>query len=193
MYTMNAYKNASYAGFVLYVIGIVLIIYGGTNLLKESELDKKGLKTKGQVFDLSKVEPYRQAWVQFKTKEGNTVRFLDKLFWYHGFKAYSAGQEVEVIYDPANPEKTAVINEFFQRNTEPWWPVIVGLAIILVGWIMRRIMLKKAGIYEGQRNGTFAVDPNASRKSLNRTMLITFIAICVIVAIFVVVFGLLSK
>jgi hypothetical protein len=104
-HTMNAYKNASYAGFVLYVIGIVLIIYGGTNLLKMSALDQKGLKAKGKVFDLNVVEPYRQAWVQFKTKEGKIVRFLDKLFWYHGFKKYSAGQEVEVLYDPANPEK----------------------------------------------------------------------------------------
>jgi hypothetical protein len=41
---MNAYKNASYAGLVLMLIGIVLILYGGVNLLKKLELDKKALK-----------------------------------------------------------------------------------------------------------------------------------------------------
>jgi len=190
---MNAYKNASYAGFVLYLIGIVLIIYGLINLSKEIELDQKGIKTKGYVFDLNVIEPYRQAMVQFETDKGNTVRFLDKLFWSQIFNTYSIGQEVEVIYDPANPQKTATINEFFQRNTEPWWPVIVALVVILVGWIMRRIMLKKARIYEGQQKGTIAIDPNASKKSLNRTMLLTFIAICVIILIFVVVFGFFGK
>ncbi len=146
---MNAYKNASYTGFILYLFGIVLIIYGLTNLGKEMNLDQKGLKTKGKVYDLNVVEPYRQAWVQFTTNEGRTVRFLDKLFWNQDFNKYTIGQEVEVIYDPANPEATATINEFFQRNTTPWWPFIVGLVVIFVGWIMRRIMLKKAKIYEG--------------------------------------------
>jgi|GEM_PF-891853 len=186
---MNAYKNASYAGFVLYLIGIVLILYGWTNLSREMELNKKGLTAKGYVFDLNVVEPYRQAWVKFKTDKGKTVRFLDKLFWSTVFNKYTVGQEVEVIYDPANPEKTATINEFFQRQTGPWWPVIVGLVVVLVGWIMRRIMLKKARMYEGQRNGTIAVDPNAHKKTVNRAMLIAFLAICVIILIFVVVFG----
>jgi hypothetical protein len=190
---MNAYKNASYVGFVLYLIGIVLILYGWTNLSKEMELNQKGIKTKGYVFDLNVVEPYRQAWVKFKTDKGKTVRFLDKLFWSNVFSKYTVGQEVEVIYDPANPEKTATINEFFQRQTGPWWPVIIGLVVILVGWIVRRIMLKKARMHEAQLDGTLTMDSDYYKKSLNRTMLITFVAICVIILIFVVVFGFFGK
>jgi hypothetical protein len=190
---MNAYKNPSYTGFILYLIGIVLIVYGLTNLARELDLDQKGVKATGTVFDLSVTQPYRQAMVRFQTGEGATVVFLDKLFWNNIFKTYSIGDEVEVIYDPADPEKTAVINEFFQRNTEPWWPVILGLVVMFVGWIMRRIMLKKARIFEGQRNGTIAVDPDAGKKSLNRTMLITFVAVCVIILILVAAFGVFGK
>lgn len=136
--------------FILYIFGIVLIVYGLANLGTEKELDQKGLKAKGKVYDLNVVEPYRQAWVEFKTNKGKTVRFLDKLFWNHEFETYKVGQEVEVIYNPDKPEQTATINNFFQRNTAPWWPFLVGLVIIIVGWFMRRIMLEKAKNYEEQ-------------------------------------------
>lgn len=147
---MNAYKNASFAGIILYLFGIVLIIYGLANQGIEKNLDQEGLIAKGKVYELHVVEPYRQAMVEFTTTDGRTVKFLDKLFWNQDFEKYKVGQEVEVIYNPADPEGTATINDFFQRNTAPWWPFIVGLVVILVGWIMRKSMLKKAKIYEGQ-------------------------------------------
>jgi len=141
---MNAFRNASYAGFVLYFIGIVLFFYGMVNLSIEMDLDMKGLKATGEVYDLEVTEPYRQAWVVFQAQDGQTVRFLDKLFWNLDFEKYKVGQKVEVIYDPANPIQTAVIDDFFQRKTEPWWPVIMGFIVILVAFIMRKIMLRKA-------------------------------------------------
>ncbi|WP_167883588.1 DUF3592 domain-containing protein [Leptospira ognonensis] len=141
---MNGYRNASYVGFVLYLFGIVLLIYGFYNLSIEKDLDQKGLKTTGEVYDLEVTEPYRQAWVMFTTSEGKQIRFLDKLFWNHSFEKYKKGDQVEVIYDPASPHQTAVINHFFQRTTAPWWPVIVGAIVFLVGFFMRKIMLRKA-------------------------------------------------
>lgn len=102
------------------------------------------------VYELAVTEPYRQAMVAFTTDKGETVQFLDKLFWNHEFHKYTVGQQVNVIYDPANPQATATINEFFQRNTAPWWPCIVGLVVIFVGWIMRRTMLRKARAYEAR-------------------------------------------
>ena len=62
------------------------------------------------------------------------------------------GQKVEVLYDPANPIQTAVINDFFQRTTAPWWPVIVGGIVFLVGFIMRKIMLRKAKELDARLN-----------------------------------------
>lgn len=150
---MNAFRNASYAGFVLYLIGIVLIVYGLANLNTEKKLDTAGLKAKGKVFNLEVIEPYRRAWVEFKTDKGHSVKFFDKLYWNHSFKKYTKGQEVEVIYNPADPVKTATINDFFQRNTAPWWPFIVGLIVLFVGWIMRRSMLRKARAYDEQMTG----------------------------------------
>ncbi len=141
---MNGFRNASYVGFVLYLFGIVLFGYGFFNLTIQKDLEQKGLKATGEVYDLAVTEPYRQAWVIFKTENGQTVRFLDKLYWNHSFEKYKKGQKVEVLYDPENPNKTAVINDFFQRTTEPWWPVIVGFIIFIVGYVMRKIMLRKA-------------------------------------------------
>lgn len=141
---MNAYRNASYVGFVLYLIGIVLFLYGFYFLSIEKELDAKGIKTTGEVYALEITEPYRQAWVVFKTEKGQTIRFLDKLFWNHSFEKYKKGQKVEVLYDPENPNQTAVINDFFQRTTAPWWPVIVGMIVIMVGFVFRKIMKRKA-------------------------------------------------
>lgn len=141
---MNGFRNASYVGFVLYLFGIILFIYGFYNLSIEKDLDQKGQKTTGEVYDLEVTEPYRQAWVQFKTEDGKQIRFLDKLFWNHSFEKYKKGDQVEVIYDPEKPNQTAVINHFFQRTTAPWWPVIVGVIVFLVGYVMRKIMLRIA-------------------------------------------------
>ena len=188
-YIMNAYKNASYAGIVLYLIGVVLIAYGLFNYGIEMDLDQKGQKATGTVYELAVTEPYRQAMVEFKTEEGKTVRFLDKLFWNQDFGKYKVGQQVEVIYDPANPEATATINDFFQRNSAPWWPFIVGLVVLLVGWIMRRTMLRKAKILDGQRDGTLTYDPQDAVKAQKRAMLFAVIAIVLIILLLVVVFG----
>jgi hypothetical protein len=113
---MNGFRNASYVGFVLYLIGAVVIGYGLYNLSIEKNLDKVGLKTKGKVFDLAVVEPYRKAMVESKDAKGKTHRFEDKLFWNHSFQKYTKGQEVEVLYDPADPIRTAVINDFFSTR-----------------------------------------------------------------------------
>lgn len=141
---MNGYRNASYMGFVLVLIGLVVAAYGLYNLTIEWDLDKKGLKTQGEVFELEAIPPYNRAWVMFTTKSGETVRFLDKLYWNKYFNTYTIGQKVEVIYDPADPIQTATINDFFQRNTAPWFPVILGGIVALVGILMRRMLLRKA-------------------------------------------------
>lgn len=160
---MNAYKNASYTGIVLCIIGLIVIFYGLVNLGTEQDLDKNGIKTSGTVFELEVEEPYRRAWVEFTADDGQTVRFLDKLYWNQDFQTYVVGDQVEVIYDPAEPAQTATINEFFQRNTAPWWPFIVGLIVFATGFIMRRIMLKKANQYEEQMKNLVNEDNNHSQ------------------------------
>ncbi|MBI2258754.1 MAG: DUF3592 domain-containing protein [Flavobacteriia bacterium] len=141
---MNAYRNVSYVGFVLLFIGLVLFGYGIYNLNIEKELDKVGVSTKGMVYELETIEPYKRAWVKFADQKGDTIRFLDKLYWNKSFEKYTIGQEVEVLYNPNDPMQTATINDFFQRNTAPWWPVVLGGIVSLIGLLLRRRMLKKA-------------------------------------------------
>lgn len=83
---MDAYRNASYLGFVLYFIGIVLFLYGFYHLSIEKDLDAKGIKTTGEVYAL----------------------------------------------------------------TAPWWPVILGVIVTFVGYILRKIMKRKAIALDSQ-------------------------------------------
>ncbi len=135
-------------GFVLYLFSFVLLLYGLNNLNEKFELDKAGVITQGVVYNLMVIEPYRRAEVRFTTQTGQTVQFVDALFWNQDFEAYKKGQSVAVIYDPKAPQQTATINDFFQRNTKPFWPMIVGAIVFLVGFIMRKILLGKARRYE---------------------------------------------
>ena len=144
---MGSYKRASYVGYVLYLFSFVLFAYGLVNLEKQLAFDEKGVLAQGMVYNLMAIEPYRRAEVKFKTKTGQSIQFIDKLYWLQDFKAYKKGDKVSVLYDPAAPQKTAMINDFFQRNTEPWWPVIVGCIVFLFGFVLRKIMLKKARAY----------------------------------------------
>lgn len=127
--------------------------------------------------------------VEFKTQDGRTVRFLDKLFWNVRFNKYKIVQEVVFIYDPANPEVTATINDFFQRNTAPWWPFIVGIVVMLIGIVFRRRMKRKARIYDSQRSGAILYNPNAYKKSLNRTMWWVFVFVILTILFLIFVFG----
>ncbi len=64
---MNAYKTASYVGFVIALIGLIVAIYGFSFLLKQNELDANGIAVKGTVFQIEEKAIYRSPWVRFKT------------------------------------------------------------------------------------------------------------------------------
>lgn len=141
----NSYKvAANVIGFFLFSASIVLIAYGLYNLKLEKDLDAVGIKAEGTVIDLAVVQPYRLAIVEFRTKDGQTIQFQDKLYWNWQFEKYKVGDKVDVIYDPKAPHQTAVINDFFQRNTAPWFPVIMGVVVALVAWITRKILHRKS-------------------------------------------------
>lgn len=141
----NSYKvAATVISFFLFSASIVLVVYGLYNLKLEMDLDAVGIKTEGIVIDLAVVQPYRLAIVEFRTKDGQTIQFQDKLYWNWQFEKYKVGDKVEVIYDPKAPYQTAVINDFFQRNTAPWFPVIIGVVVAFVVWITRKILHRKS-------------------------------------------------
>lgn len=145
---MNAYKNASYVGFVLYFFALVLFAYGFVNLSEKWNLDYKGEIVQGKIMNLMVIEPYHRAEVTFTTKQGQTLHFVDVLYWNKDLDTYKKGDVVPVIYDPAAPQQSAMINGFFQRNTAPFWPMMVSFIVWVFGFVMRRIMLKKARAYE---------------------------------------------
>lgn len=186
---MNAYRNASFVGIVLMLAGLGLSIYAGSFLREEMELNRKGIVVKGKVFEIEKRDFYRQPWVVFTTKRGEQVRFLSKLMADVSLFKYRVGQQVDVIYDPANPRRTAEINSFFERNTRQLWVGFLGVVLILVGFLFRLAMRRKARRYDAQMRGQVPYNPWAARASLNRIMLVTFLVICLIIGIFVYVYA----
>ena len=60
---MNAYRNASFIGIVLFIIGIVIAIYGFSFLTENTDLEKNGIRVKGKVVDINEKAIYRSPFV----------------------------------------------------------------------------------------------------------------------------------
>lgn len=143
---MNAYKNASFVGIVLFLFGIVITGYGFSFLLEETDLTENGVKVKGKVVDINHKDFYRSPFVEFKTLEGKKYTFLSKLDVNVDFFQYEIGQEVGVIYHKDDPSK-AEIDAFWERNTAQMYLGFLGVFLMLFGIIFRRRMLRKARKY----------------------------------------------
>lgn len=145
---MNAYKNASFAGIVILILGIIVSIYGFSWFLYQENLDENGLITTGIVVDINEKDFYRSPIVTFTTQDSQEVSFLSKLDVNVDLFQYEIGQEVEVIYDPSDPQQTAEVNAYWERNTAHTWSGVVGVFMIIFGFFWRRHMLNKAEKYE---------------------------------------------
>ena len=98
---MNAYKNASFVGIVIFIFGIIIAIYGFSFLSEDNDLEENGIIVKGTVIDINKKAIYRSPFVEFKTKEGQTITFLSKLEVNVDLFNYQIGQEVEGVQSAA--------------------------------------------------------------------------------------------
>jgi hypothetical protein len=143
---MNAYRNASYVGFVLSVFGAVIAVYGFSFLLELQNLDANGVVVKGVVFDISEKAIYRAPYVKFKTLEGKEYMFLSDLDQNKDLFPYTIGQEVDVIYNKDNPGE-ARINNFWERNFAQIFLGIFGVFLFLFGFFVRWQFLRKAKKY----------------------------------------------
>jgi len=143
---MNAYKNASYVGFVLSILGTVVAVYGFSFLLKLEDLDANGVVVKGTVTQIEEKAIYRSPWVKFKTVEGKEYTFLSELEQNKDLFPYVVGQEVEVIYHKDDP-RNARINAFWERNFGQIFLGIFGVFLMLFGLFVRWRFLQKAKKY----------------------------------------------
>lgn len=143
---MNAYKNASYVGFVLCIFGIVIAIYGFSFLLKQNDLNDNAVIVKGTIFKIDENAIYRSPWVEFKTLEGQKYMFLSGLEQNKDLFPYKIGQQVDVIYHKDNP-RNAKINAFWEKNFAQIFLGILGLFLIPFGLFVRWQFLRKAKKY----------------------------------------------
>ncbi|MBN2535125.1 MAG: DUF3592 domain-containing protein [Spirochaetales bacterium] len=146
---MNAYKNASFAGIVIFIGGIIITIYGFSFLLKQSNLESNGIIVKGTVIDIAEKDFYRSPIVQFTTKENQTFTFRSELDVNQDLFHYVIGQEVDVIYHKDDPSN-AKIHAFWEGNVAQLYLGILGIFLMVFGFLFRRGMLKKAKKYEQQ-------------------------------------------
>lgn len=146
---MNAYKNASFVGIVIFLAGIVITIYGFSFLLEQNDLQQNGIIVKGTVVDINKKDFYRAPFVRFTTKDNQTITFLSKLDVNVDLFTYKIGQEVDVIYHKDDPNQ-AEINAFWERNVAQIYLGCLGIFLILFGFFLRKFLLKKAKKYAAQ-------------------------------------------
>ncbi len=143
---MSAYKRVSFVGIVIFLFGIVITGYGFSFLMADNDLQDNGIIVKGTVVDINEKDIYRSPFVEFVTKDGQTVTFLSKLDVNVDLFQYHIGQEVEVIYHKDNPDNCE-INAFWERNSAQMYLGFVGIFLMIFGIIMRRRFLKKARKY----------------------------------------------
>lgn len=143
---MNAYRNASYVGFVLSIFGIIIAVYGFSFLLELQELDANGVVVKGTVFQIEEKAIYRSPWVKFKTLEGKEYMFKSELEQNKDLFPYVIGQEVDVIYHKNNPIN-ARINNFWERHFGQIFLGILGVFLFFFGMFVRWQFLRKAKKY----------------------------------------------
>jgi hypothetical protein len=144
---MNAYRTASYVGFVLTILGLAILVYAAYFLLALQDLDLNGIKVKGKVIDISQKAIYRSPVVSFQTKEGQTRTFISDLDQNKDMFHYQIGQEVEVIYHKDNPNN-ARINNFWERNFGQIFLGIFGGFLCSFGFFVRWQFLRKAKRYD---------------------------------------------
>jgi hypothetical protein len=146
---MNAYKNASFAGIIIFIAGIAVTLYGFSYLLNQNDLEANGIIVKGTVIDIAKKDFYRSPIVQFKTKDNQTITFRSDLDVNKDLFTYVIGQEVDVIYHRDDPTN-ARIHAFWESNVAQIYLGFLGVFLMIFGFFLRRGLLKKAKKYEQQ-------------------------------------------
>jgi len=143
---MNAYKNVSFVGFVIFFFGIVLAVYGFSFLSELNDLEENAVRVKGTVTELNEKAIYRSPFVKFTTEDGQEIQFLSKFEYNVDFAMYEVGQTVDVIYDKNDPNN-ARIDAFWEKHFPQMFLGIFGAFLMLLGWFLRRHFLKKAAQY----------------------------------------------
>jgi len=129
---MAGFKPFAFIGTVIFLMGIVVAVYGFSFLMSKNELQKNGIIVKGKVVDINKKAIYRSPFVTFKTLDNKTITFLSKLEVNVDLFKYQVGQEVEVIYNKNNP-KDAEINAFWEQNVAQLYLGGLGAVLMLLG------------------------------------------------------------
>jgi len=124
---------------LLLIIGLSLSAFGVFTFKKNQKLAKNGVKTMAKVVDIS--EQTDTDSEGFSSKSYYPVlEFVDQNSQKHKFKGnvgggkrkYHLDQEIEIIYDPANPTQAQMKN-FFTQWVMPVIIVIVGVMLAIGG------------------------------------------------------------
>ncbi len=140
---MNAYRNVSFVGFVIMAVGIVLGIYGFSFYEEKTDLFDNGIKTKGEVIEISENAIYRSPIVRFTTEEGREITFLSKYEVALDFFKYKVGDQIDVVYhrdDPNNCEVDGTFENHFLHT----YVIGFGVFLLLLGFWIRRHYSRKA-------------------------------------------------
>lgn len=126
---------------LLLIIGLLLSGFGVYTFKKNQKLAKNGVKTMASVIDISEQTDTDSEGYSSKSYYP-VLEFVDQNSQKHKFKGnvgggkkkYHLDQEIEIIYDPANPEQAQMKN-FVTQWIMPIVIIIVG-AMLVVGGVV---------------------------------------------------------
>jgi len=126
-------------GFV--VLGLALVVGAGVVFFRQRKARASAVRGAGVVVDLARNQGQR-GWlyhpvVEFETVSGQNVRFEDAVG--SNPAGYSSGQQVKVLYQPADPEK-AEIDSATSLYFYPGCLLVMGAGFTLLGACLSAMM-----------------------------------------------------
>ncbi|MEO3403677.1 DUF3592 domain-containing protein [Mucilaginibacter sp. CAU 1740] len=129
--------DAPTAALITGAIGTLFCILGAVLRDRRKKLLESGVKVEGEVFDIE-YDPRRNdstgiyfPVIQYITTDGKEI--TQKYNFGNSRKTYKKGDNVAVIYDPANPS-TFILNKKTSR-LGPWISIALGLFFVITAII----------------------------------------------------------
>lgn len=125
---------------LLLIPGALLLLSGLVAIYWYMSFENRGVITKGTVIEVEYVpvlsvedSSYYNAIVEFRTTDGQLVRFKEKHYEAH------VGNKVDVLYDPSNPSEVMVYSSGYMYI----WSILASfgagfLFFALWGWLGKR-------------------------------------------------------
>ncbi|WP_165970160.1 DUF3592 domain-containing protein [Nonomuraea terrae] len=117
------------------VLGLVLVAFGGWQLISARRIRARGVRVPGVVIGYKQVagggeEPLSRPVFRFTTLEGHELEVTSRTGEPRG---YLPDERIEVLYNPQKPERARIDNAGQRGSTMGWIVTTMGVFVLAVG------------------------------------------------------------